>query len=267
MPPGPLPTCRQTLDPEALEAELERVTGAELQPAQVRLYPDGAEALDALRGLIDGAMCRIDVLMYLWDDDPIGWDVAKRLASRAGPDLPVRVLVDGGGNLLQGEPKTASAAEVNRVVCWLSRQPNVQFLRTRDPGLHFDHRKLVVADGRAAWSGGRNLTRRAFLEDHDLSYTVAGPLAAEADCVFETFWREQGGRAAGPSPPSPDPSFTANAGRVLWERGRSMRNWNEACITPWTPRATIFSWRIPTSPTAYWSPNWRRRGGAAWTCG
>ena len=80
--PGPLPTCRQTLDPEALEAELERVTGAELQPAQVRLYPDGAEALDALRGLIDGAMCRIDVLMYLWDDDPIGWDVAKRLASR-----------------------------------------------------------------------------------------------------------------------------------------------------------------------------------------
>jgi len=208
---GPLPSCRPTLDPGALDAELKRVTGAELQPASIRLYPDGAEALDALDGLIDGAACRIDVLMYLWDDDPIGRDVATRLASRAGPDLPVRVLVDGGGNLLQGEPKEASAAEVNRVVCWLSRQPYVQLLRTRDPGLHFDHRKLVVADGRTAWSGGRNFTRRAFLEDHDLSYTVVGPLAAEAAAVFENFWREQGGRAAGPLPSSPTPPYTANA--------------------------------------------------------
>lgn len=210
-PPGPLPTCRTPLDSDALEARLRRATGSELLPGYVHLYPDGAEALAALERQIDQAACRIDVLMYLWDDDPVGWEVASRLAAKAGPRLPVRVLVDGAGNLLQGEPREASASEVNRVVRWLARQPYVRLLRTRDPGLHFDHRKLVVTDGRTAWSGGRNFMARAFLEDHDLSYAVDGPLAAEADAVFEESWRREGGTACSPLPCPPLPSINASA--------------------------------------------------------
>ena len=187
-PPGPLSPC--------LESERAPALDDQLQPALVRPYIDGPEALAALEQMIDGAARRIDVLMYLWGDDAVGMEVASRLASRAGPHLPVRILVDGGGNLLQGQPKEASVAEVNRVVCWLSRQPYVQLIRTRDPGLHFDHRKLVVVDGATAWSGGRNFTRQAFLEAHDLSFVLSGPLAAQADEVFEMFWRQQGGRAA-----------------------------------------------------------------------
>ena len=178
-PPGPLSPCP--------ECGGKQPPVEELQPALIQPYIEGAEALAALEQMIDHAGCRIDVLMYLWGDDAIGMEIASRLASRAGPHLPVRILVDGGGNLLQGQPKEASAKEVNRVVCWLSRQPHVQLLRTRDPGFHFDHRKLVVVDGAAAWSGGRNFTRQAFMEYHDLSYTLYGPLAAQTDEVFEGF--------------------------------------------------------------------------------
>ena len=59
------------------------------------------------------------------------------------------VLVDGGGNLIYAEPKTAPAHEVNRVVIWLAAQPNVQVLRTRDGLARFDHRKLVLVDDRS----------------------------------------------------------------------------------------------------------------------
>ena len=62
--------------------------GNELAPADIRLCVDGAEALAALDAVIDSAACRIDVLMYLWDSDPLGEAVAARLAARACAGVP-----------------------------------------------------------------------------------------------------------------------------------------------------------------------------------
>jgi cardiolipin synthase len=196
--PGPLTECEAPADPALVSGEFE--------PASIRLYRDGGEALAVLGALIDSATCRIDVLMYTWESDPVGWDIARRLAARAGPDLRVRVLVDGAANLLfapvpstGGPGRTsstggnASAGELNCVECWLAAQPHVEVVRTRNPLGHFDHRKLVLVDGRAAWLGGRNFTYTSFFERHDLTYTLEGPLTCRLGECFERDWREQGG--------------------------------------------------------------------------
>lgn len=192
--PGPVPEVRPTLDPAALEAELQRITKVPLEPALVRLYPEGEEALQVLHHLIDQGRERIDVLMYWWDSDDVGQAVAEHLAQWACQGGTVRVLIDTGGTLIHGEPRHAPAAEVMRVVNWLAQQPNVQVLRTRIPLARFDHRKLILVDGKVAWTGGRNLTRVAFFKEHDLSFTVEGPLVERIDCLFEKFWRDQGGK-------------------------------------------------------------------------
>jgi len=166
--------------------------------------------LAALDAAVDGATERIDALMYLWGHDPIGWHLAQKLAARASPQLPVRVLIDGGGSLIQGEPKDASAGEVNAAVCWLAQQPCVQVVRVRNPYARFDHRKLVLVDGRPAWSGGRNFTWEAFRIAHDLSYTLVGPLTGVMVERYERYWQEQGGPPGPPTPP-PAPSDAANA--------------------------------------------------------
>jgi cardiolipin synthase len=117
----------------------------------------------------------------------------------------VRVLVDGGGNLVFGLPEAAPIADVNRVVCWLAHQPHVEVVRTRNPCARFDHRKLVVADGRVAWTGGRNFTQASFFGQHDLSFTLDGPLAGELAETFDHFWHEQGGSGGrGGTPPAGD---------------------------------------------------------------
>jgi cardiolipin synthase len=200
-PPGPVSTC----GPPACCGSVEE----DLRPALVRLYPGPDEALAALEQVIDGAACRIDVMMFMWDQGPLGRSLAERLAARAGPGLRVRVLVDGGGNLMFGLPKEASADEVNRAVCWLARQPYVEVIRTRNPLAHFDHRKLVVADGRVAWTGGRNFTGQAFSGRHDLSFTVEGPLVHEMDERFERCWQDQGGRPGAALPAVPAPGVNA----------------------------------------------------------
>jgi cardiolipin synthase len=191
--PGPLDPSRPTLDPQVLEAELERRTGSDLQPADVTFARDGPEALASLLSVIDGASCRIDVLMFIWENDEVGRAVARHLADRAAAGVVVRVLVDGGGNVIYSERGGASAGGVNEVVAWLARQPNVHLLRTRDGWARFDHRKLVLADGRVAWTGGRNLRVEAFRCQHDISFLLAGPLAADLARDFDCFWKEQGG--------------------------------------------------------------------------
>jgi len=193
-PPCPLVPCRATLDPAALEADLHRLTGNALRPVDLQLYPGGEEALAALKDVIDQAQCRIDVLMFEWADDPLGATVASWLAARASPQLRVRVLVDGGGNLIFGNPDHQPCATVNRVVSALAQWPHVEVIRTRNPFARFDHRKLVLADGRLAWAGGRNFTHHAFFDHHDLSFTLAGPLVGELQQLFDASWREQGGR-------------------------------------------------------------------------
>jgi cardiolipin synthase len=194
--PPPVACDRGTLDVAALEEKAQRVSKERASPADVRLYIDGGDARMALMNVIQCATFRLDVLMYLWGDDATGWDVARMLAAKASPSLPVRVLVDGGGNLIQGEPRGATPAELNRAVCWLAQQPCVTVLRIRNPLFRLDHRKLVVADNAIAFSGGRNFVDQSFVEDHDFSYTVAGPLATQMAATFDDFWQSQGGEAS-----------------------------------------------------------------------
>jgi cardiolipin synthase A/B len=184
-------------------------------PAQVCLHTEGADALVALERLIDQAQASIDVLMFEWENDEIGRRIANRLAARAGPNVRIRLLVDGSSNLVFAHPETGKASEANGVLCGLAAHANIQVLRCRNPFGRFDHRKLVLVDGISAWTGGRDLMRRAFLEDHDLSITLHGPLVAALQRSFEQCWSEQGGDPREPAAPArAEPVYNA-WGRII----------------------------------------------------
>lgn len=197
--PEPLPVERAPLDTVALEKELDDLVGGPIRPALVRMHPDGEEAIRGLKQVIDSAEHCIDVMMFQWENDSLGAAIAEHLASRAGPNLRVRILVDGGGNLIFGRPVHAHPADVNGVVSLLAQKPYVEVIRTRNPFGRVDHRKLVVADRRLAWTGGRNFTDISFFKQHDISFTVEGPLVADMQKCFDEYWVDQGGTAQAPS--------------------------------------------------------------------
>jgi cardiolipin synthase len=65
-----------------------------------------------------------------------------------------------------------------------------------------NHRKVAIADDVILWSGGRNQAVEYFFDLpgspawEDLSFTVRGPLAAQAQALFEHDWQVASGRAA-----------------------------------------------------------------------
>ena len=164
-------------------------------PAAISLLTTSEAAVRALLDLIPTATARIDLMMYGWEDDPTGREVASALAGAAGRGVRVRLLVDRTGYLIHN---AAAASGRCTFLDELRTVPGVAVIEPSDPFLRFDHRKLAVIDGRAAWTGGMILTEVARRRWHNFAFVAEGPIVAQYAAVFEERWRHVGGRPEGP---------------------------------------------------------------------
>ena len=162
---------------------------------QLNLHQDGAQALAALLKMIDSATHSIDICTFILARDALGDEIVQRLTSRARDGIRVRLLVDGVGVYLGGRHdfKRLSAAGIEVA---LFVPPLRSSLRGRT-NLR-NHRKLLIVDHTWLWSGGRNLAAEYFAGAPlqtpvtppwvDLSVDLQGPLALQAQQLFEQDW-------------------------------------------------------------------------------
>ena len=208
-------------DPETPEVHLRKLAAAMSLPnaaayRELHVHQDGAQALQALRELIEGAARTIEICTFVFGKDAIGREIAQRLECRACDGVRVRLLVDGIGAYLSGLPDFAPlrAAGVEKA---LFVPPLRSSLRGRT-NLR-NHRKMALADGDRLWCGGRNLAREYFDDGSaparkaktwiDLSFDLRGPLAAQARQQFEQDWAfatEQPGPQTVPEPEDDPPA-------------------------------------------------------------
>lgn len=193
---------------------------------RVEFELDNALARRFLLGAIASARRTLHLQVYMAQDDAVGAEVEQALAEAAGRGVAVRVLVDSLHGL------HGSLGLTNPLLARLERRPGIDLRVSRPitelPSLvnlkQRDHRKLVVADGRVALVGGRNLGAeyyRAFAEvpvspaTHwrevpwlDAGVRLEGPAVAAVEEAFREAWTDAGGAgfpieappAAGPSP-------------------------------------------------------------------
>ncbi|MFT3961685.1 phospholipase D-like domain-containing protein [Propionivibrio sp.] len=161
----------------------------------LNIHADGAQALEALRRIIAGAADSLDVSTFLIGRDVLGDEILQLLERRARAGVRVRLLIDGIGIYLGGyldmKPLTDAGIEVVRFVPPF-RSPKRGRTNLRN------HRKMVIADGKILWCGGRNLAAEYFEGDPrpflrrtpwiDLTFDLAGELVAQARGQFERDW-------------------------------------------------------------------------------
>ena len=162
-----------------------------------------------------------------------------RLALRRGAGPAGR-----GGASRSGCCTTGSAASATRSKLWrFLREAGAEVRAFNRPrlfdifgSLSRDHRKLVVADGRRAVTGGLCIgnewegdARRGLLPWRDTGIEIEGPAAAALDLAFDTVWSRAGGispysDATGGRPPcgqrlGPDHRGAAQSGARLQDAG------------------------------------------------
>jgi cardiolipin synthase len=166
---------------------------------QVTALQNGEEIFPAMLAAIRSARHSITFETYIYWSGAIGKEISEALAERARAGVPVQVTIDwvGSAKLDQAlvDEMTAAGVEVERYrpLRWysLGRFNN----RT--------HRKLLIVDGRIAFTGGVGIADqwqgRAEDPEHwrDSHFQVEGPAVAQFQAAFNDNWIKMTGRVLG----------------------------------------------------------------------
>ncbi len=156
---------------------------------RITLHADGRQALQALMKLIDGATKRLDLCVFLMADDTVGRQVANALIEATRRGVKVRLLLDGLGSFLFAWRRFRALEKAGLQIATFIPLIHRPF---RGRNNLRNHRKIVIADGARAWTGGRNLADEYFLAERrwiDLSYLVEGPVVAQLSSIFTADWQ------------------------------------------------------------------------------
>ncbi|MGE3817984.1 MAG: cardiolipin synthase [Isosphaeraceae bacterium] len=183
---------------------------------RVRLITSGVEAYEELLRFIDGATRSIHVTLYLMSNDLVAQNVVARLARKAREGVDVRVLLDSVGSWRLRRSTMAPLEAAGGRFAFFMPVLHVPF---RGRSNLRNHRKILVADGRVAMTGGMNVAAEYLgpLPDprrwKDLLMVVEGPAVADLDEIFWWDWCFATAENPSSSPESPSRSLTSGSQR------------------------------------------------------
>lgn len=184
-PPGttfrPLSTVGESLTDKGLSA----CTRLDMLENGEQLYPAMIQAINA-------AQNRILLASYIFDHNSSGLQIADALAAAVNRGVEVKVIIDGLGELMS-LPRIGSALKAR----------NIEFarfnpLRLIPPSLNINlrsHRKLLIVDGKLAFTGGQNIGDRHLADrlDNpnrvlDMHFRMQGKIVDDLEWAFWKDW-------------------------------------------------------------------------------
>ena len=168
------------------------VTGQSLTGGNtVQPLVNGDEAYPAMLQAISAATRSLALTTYIFDNDHIGQKFARHFADAQQRGVEVRVLIDSVGARYSWP---TIVRHLRRLGIQVARfQPTLIPASYRYSNLR-SHRKLLVADGRFAFTGGINIRDACLLKDptrhaiQDLHFRVSGPVVGQLLETFKLDW-------------------------------------------------------------------------------
>lgn len=173
---------------------VQRVTARPLVPGNtVDLLQNGDAAYPAMLAAIRQARASVSLTTYIFDDDAVGREFVEALREAVARGLAVRVLVDAAGAryswpTILRRLQSAKIPSARFLPSSLWQPWRVATLNLRN------HRKLLVVDGREAFTGGMNIRAGNRLADHprspvqDLHFRLTGAIVTQLQEAFVNDW-------------------------------------------------------------------------------
>lgn len=160
----------------------------------VTLLTSGQEKFDDLFKAIEQAHSSIHLEYFNFRNDSINEELIKRLAQKVKEGVEVRAIFDGFGNASNNQPMRKR--HLNEI-----RAKGIEiyeFKPIRFPYIHDifnrDHRKIVIIDGKIAYTGGMNVAdyyikgTKTIGEWHDLHCRIEGDEVNALQKIFIKMW-------------------------------------------------------------------------------
>jgi cardiolipin synthase A/B len=187
---------------QVLDEIVERLTDAPLyRDNAVELLLDGPQTHDAMIEAIDSAKHHVHLETYIFADDEVGTEFAEALAAKARSGVTVRVIYDSIGSRSASGDFWSDLKAAGVLVRTYNPADPVQDQNPFDIDTR-DHRKLLIVDGRVAFTGGINIDRNYVRASdvvggesrssgwRDTHIRIAGPAVAAFQNLFVSLWEK-----------------------------------------------------------------------------
>ncbi|WP_395745449.1 cardiolipin synthase [Prosthecobacter sp.] len=191
VPDEPLPLTA-TQEHQQLARTLDRISRfSHTVGNHLDILHNGDEAMPRMLEAIRGAQQSISLASYIFEATGIGAEFVAELSSAVRRGVQVRVMVDDAGTRYSWPPVVEALEKAG--VTARRFMPSRLILRLITMNLR-NHRKILVVDGRTAFTGGMNIregnmiSRKPRHAVHDLHFIVTGPCVAQIQRVFAEDW-------------------------------------------------------------------------------
>lgn len=165
----------------------------------VVLLTNGQEKFDDLFKAVEQARSSIHLEYFNFRNDSINRELMTRLERKAAEGVEVRAVFDGFGNSSNNQPMRKSDIRAIR-----SKGVEIyEFKPLRFPWVHDvfnrDHRKIVVIDGKVAYTGGMNVAdyyikgTKQVGSWHDMHCRIEGDEVNTLQRIFLKMWKQVSG--------------------------------------------------------------------------
>jgi cardiolipin synthase len=158
---------------------------------RLTLLQNGDQYFSAMLGAIRGAKRTINFECYIFYSDAVGRAFRDALIERARAGVEVRILLDGIGSSLHLD--NSDVRLLKQAGCKFTYYHPLLSWRI-DRTNRRSHRRILVIDGRLAFTGGIGFAEQwsGHAQDpkhwHDVQVQVEGPLVSELQHAFEEHW-------------------------------------------------------------------------------
>lgn len=163
----------------------------------IEFHHEGRALFEKLIDDLESARDSIHLEYFIYKSDRIGWRIGEILKRKAESGVRVRVLFDGVGCFRKMSRRFKRELKRSGVEVRYFLDPfNVLTGRMLN---YCNHRKIVVVDGRVAYTGGMNIGDeyidggRRFAEWRDTHIRVVGEAVSMLQGVFLSDWYNSGG--------------------------------------------------------------------------
>lgn len=173
---------------------------------------NGEEFLDQMLQDVAAARHSVEIEYYWFDKDRSGQRVKDALMTKAREGVKVRVIMDNLVTPTVTESYYQEMKDAGVELYYTHPFEKMGPLRALGSILGpRDHRKIIIIDGRIAYTGGMNFYDQAIYDWIDTQVRVEGPVATQLWRLFAQSWEMLAGETLEPASPAPVGTVVAEA--------------------------------------------------------